>query len=36
MEHAMDQARAQLQSALAGLQVARSNLGPPSNLLNQR
>lgn len=37
MEHAMDQARAQLQSALAGLQVARSNLeSARANLLNQQ
>jgi RND family efflux transporter MFP subunit len=36
MENAMDQARAQLQSALAGLQVARSNLeSARANLLNQ-
>jgi HlyD family secretion protein len=37
MEHAMDQARAQLQSAIAGLQVARSNLeSARANLLNQQ
>ncbi len=36
MENAMDQARAQLQSALAGLQVARSNLeSARANLLSQ-
>src|SRR5262245_49381864 len=36
METAMDQARAQLQSAVAGLQVARSNLeSARANLLNQ-
>ena len=36
MDNAMDQARAQLQSALAGLQVARSNLeSARANVLNQ-